>query len=156
MEERTGWRDEEISARHRKWGICYAVDIDFLLVEYRATNGDAEPVALVEYKHELAARKTLEESSPLQALKQLADGYGDKGLPFFVVRYPKDFTWILISPVNDAALAIIGEKWKTTEEEYVCFLYELRGLEMPDGLAASLSAGRVTGQNKTLDKYCNS
>ena len=31
--ERTGWRDEKLSQRHRMWGWdCPAVDIDFLLL----------------------------------------------------------------------------------------------------------------------------
>jgi hypothetical protein len=33
--ERNGWRDLEMSLRHKLWGFhCPAVDIDFLMVEY--------------------------------------------------------------------------------------------------------------------------
>jgi hypothetical protein len=33
--ERTRWRDEALSARHRKWGFhCPAVDLDLILCEY--------------------------------------------------------------------------------------------------------------------------
>lgn len=33
--ERTGWRDENLSRRHREWGFhCPAVDLGFLLIEY--------------------------------------------------------------------------------------------------------------------------
>jgi hypothetical protein len=47
-QERTGWRDQEISERHRQWGAgCPAVDLDFLLTEIHV----GEPTALVEYKH---------------------------------------------------------------------------------------------------------
>ena len=40
--ERTGWRDEEISRRHRLWGVsCAATDIDFLLVELQHSESDS-------------------------------------------------------------------------------------------------------------------
>lgn len=46
--ERSGWRDMELSGRHRIWGFnCPAVDLDFLMVEYNL--GIA--IAVVEYKH---------------------------------------------------------------------------------------------------------
>jgi hypothetical protein len=33
--ERSGWRDLELSGRHRRWGWdCPAVDLDFLFLEY--------------------------------------------------------------------------------------------------------------------------
>ncbi len=33
-QERTGWRDEKISQRHREWGYnCPAVDLDFEVVD---------------------------------------------------------------------------------------------------------------------------
>ena len=47
-QERTNWRDQELSARHRTWGFnCPAVDLDFLMVEYNI----GKPVGLIEYKH---------------------------------------------------------------------------------------------------------
>ena len=50
--ERTGWRDQALSERHRAWGWdCPALDMDFVMIEY--DNGKA--TALVEYKHEQAA-----------------------------------------------------------------------------------------------------
>ena len=46
--ERTGWRDEKISLRHRMWGFdCPAVDVDFVMVEFDR----ARVVAIVEYKN---------------------------------------------------------------------------------------------------------
>ena len=49
--ERTGWRDEELSQEHRKWGFdCPTVDIDFLMLEYDTGRASA----LVEYKNEHA------------------------------------------------------------------------------------------------------
>ena len=51
-QERTGWRDEGISRRHRTWGVALtAVDLDFMLVEYT----DGKATALIEYKSEHAA-----------------------------------------------------------------------------------------------------
>ena len=45
-QERTGWRDEALSKRHRDWGWdCPAIDIDFLMIEY----DKGKSVALVEY-----------------------------------------------------------------------------------------------------------
>lgn len=33
--ERTGWRDERLSRRHREWGFdCPMVDCDFIAVEF--------------------------------------------------------------------------------------------------------------------------
>ena len=47
-QERTGWRDQAISLRHRTWGFnCPGVDFDFLMLEYST----GKPVAVVEYKH---------------------------------------------------------------------------------------------------------
>jgi len=44
--ERTGWRDLELSKRHRQWGWdCPGIDLDFLFLEY--DRGKA--VAIVEY-----------------------------------------------------------------------------------------------------------
>ena len=58
--ERTGWRDERISQRHRLWGVeCQAIDLDFLLVEYRSEYDDIRPVAIIEYKHECAPSQNL-------------------------------------------------------------------------------------------------
>ena len=49
--ERSGWRDEWISKRHRLWGFdCPAVDIDFLMLEYDRS----VPCALIEYKEQHA------------------------------------------------------------------------------------------------------
>lgn len=67
--ERTGWRDQEISRRHRRWGFhCMATDVDFLLVEHHV----GMPIALVEYKHWRARPVNLDHPSYL-ALVALAD-----------------------------------------------------------------------------------
>ena len=70
-EERTGWRDARISARHRLWGFnCPSVDLDFLLVEYHL----GKPVGLVEYKHYQAQEPNVIHPT-YRALIDLADHY---------------------------------------------------------------------------------
>jgi hypothetical protein len=68
-QERTGWRDQEISERHRLWGAsCPVVDLDFLLTEIHV----GEPMALVEYKH-FGARPIDPRPAVFTALRNLAD-----------------------------------------------------------------------------------
>lgn len=122
--ERTGWRDERISQRHRLWGVeCKATDIDFLLLEYSNDFGKITPAAIIEYKHEYAPPQMLNNCQYL-ALKTL----GDKAdLPIFAVRYNDSFTQFLVVPVNKYATSTIRERQQMTEKEYVNFLFCLRG-----------------------------
>lgn len=126
--ERTGWRDEALSRRHREWGWdCPAVDIDFLLVEYDR----AEPKAIIEYKSEDAAGQTSKHPSYV-ALRKLADA---AALPLFTVRYGRDFSWWRVTSLNNIALRLLeGERTALyfSEQDYVRFLYEvIRGRKMP-------------------------
>ncbi len=122
--ERTGWRDQELSLRHRAWGWdCPAVDIDFLMVEY----DKGEPVAVVEYKHENAPPQSPSHPS-YRALVKLADR---AGLPMLFVRYAADFSWFRVTPLNDCAMAILPARLTMTEQEWVTLLYRLRGREVP-------------------------
>ena len=118
--ERTGWRDEAISRRHRDWGFdCPAVDIDFLLIEY----DKGEPVALVEYKEHNAEPLDLSHSS-YKAMRRFADR---AGVPFFVARYRKDTWEFLVTPVNDAAKEIYRmPEMHLTERRFVASLYYIR------------------------------
>jgi len=97
--ERTGWRDAEISGRHRLWGFnCPAVDLDFVMMEYN----HGKPCALVEYKHE-RAEPFNPRAANYRALVALANGYAPGALPCFVAVYdPADWTFI-VHPLNDAA-----------------------------------------------------
>lgn len=96
MAERSGWRDQAISERHRMWGVhCTAVDLDLVLVEYHL----ARPVALVEYKHYRA--KFEPGHANYRALRDLADR---AGLPFVVAFYWPDTWSIRVHPMNDPAL----------------------------------------------------
>jgi len=119
-EERTGWRNERISRKHREWGWdCPAIDIDFLMLEYDV----GKAVALVEYKQENASQPQFTHPS-YRALKDLSDR---AGIPAFVVRYADDFSWWHATALNS-----LGEKWlpepkKMTEKEWVALLYQLRG-----------------------------
>ena len=123
--ERTGWRDEQISRRHRQWGYdCPAMDIDFLLLEYDA----GKAAALVEYKHEDAQAVRCAHPS-LRALADLADR---AGLPAFVVRYADDFSWWYPTPLNAPARAICPRSYRMAEEEWVELLYRCRGRTRPE------------------------
>lgn len=125
--ERTGWRDEELSRRHRLWGWdCPAIDIDFLMLEYNR----GEPVAVVEYKHENAPLQKPKHPS-YKAIRSLCD---KAEIPFFGVRYAHDFTWWRITSLNSLAKKSIPvqrreELW--TERDWVEFLYGLRESSLP-------------------------
>lgn len=123
-QERSGWRDEAISRRHRQWGFnCPAVDIDFLLIEYDT----AKCCALVEYKNERATPQ--KPSHPTyRAIRDL----GDKAeLPFFAVRHASDFSWWRVHPLNAKAREFLPIAQEMTEPEYVEFLYFIRGRIAP-------------------------
>lgn len=132
-QEATGWRDLSLSQRHRTWGYhCPAVDIDFLLIEY----DKAEPIALVEYKRINSTVMPYTHPCYL-ALIKLANR---AGIPFFDVRYDKEFTKWVVRPLNILAHQKIQEEdlatgeVEMTEREYVSLLYRLRGREMPQNL----------------------
>jgi len=123
-QERTGWRDEALSQRHRKWGWdCPAVDIDFLMLEY--DQGKAK--ALVEYKHENAKPQDPKHPS-YKAMKDLADR---AQIPFFAVRYAGDFSWWRVHPLNDYAHKFLPKTCQMTEVGYVTLLYTIRGRPVP-------------------------
>ena len=118
-QERTGWRDEGISRRHRLWGVtCAATDIDFLLVEYNYNT----PKAIVEYKNEHAPPQNLS-SSQYQVLKKLGD---KSNLPVIAVRYTSDFSRFKAVPVNKKATEFLPKRMEFTESEFVALLYRIR------------------------------
>lgn len=120
--ERTGWRDEELSRRHREWGFdCPAVDIDFVLLEF----DNREPVALIEYKHEKAAPIFIDRlPSGILALSRLGTR---ADIPSFLVRYASDFSWYRVIAINKLGEVHIEKRTEMTENEYISFLYKLRG-----------------------------
>lgn len=121
--ERTGWRDEALSRRHREYGFdCPAVDIDFLLIEFNK----AEPVALIEYKHENAPPQYPSHPS-FQALIKL----GSRAcIPVFAARYKSDFSSWTVVPLNKVAKNKYQRK-EMSEYEYISFLYMLRDKKIP-------------------------
>ena len=134
--ERTGWRDEPLSKRHREWGCdCPAVDIDFLMIEYDR----AEPKCIVEYKNQHAMPVTKDNPS-IKAMAILAHR---AGLPAFVVRYADDFSLWKIVPLNKAAEAYMPENPQIVNEHGIVYvdevtwvktLYTIRGRELPESV----------------------
>lgn len=118
-QERTGWRDQKISERHRMWGYnCPAVDLDFLVVEYNV----GKPVGLVEYKHEGAAMPNFNHPT-YRALSELANA---ANLPFLIAFYNNTQWWFKVFPVNTRAKAIFTSSETLSEKEYVTALYKMR------------------------------
>lgn len=118
-QERTGWRDQRISERHRSWGLSLpAQDLDFVLIEY----DKFIPKALIEYKHEDATPQSIDspQCKVLQNLGNLA------GLPSYGVRYTDDFSSFAVVPLNDIAKSI-QPRCIMNEQEYIAFLHKLRG-----------------------------
>lgn len=123
-QERTGWRCEKISERHRHWGYnCPAVDLDFVVAEYN----HGKPVALVEYKERHALKPKLEHPTYM-ALKTLADGFCEGALPFMLVFYDSVDWWFRVTPINSAALNHYRHciDMPLTEQRFVTSLYLLR------------------------------
>ena len=122
-QERTGWRDEEISRHHRKWGIgCTAIDFDFLLLEYEFGN----PSAIVEYKHEYAEPQSILKA-PYQALIKLGNS---AKIPVLACRYSRDFSHYKVTPLNEYAKRFVPERTEFDEIGWVSLLYRMRGREV--------------------------
>lgn len=122
--ERTGWRDEGLSRRHRKWGWnCPAVDLDFLFLEY----DKGKAVAIVEYKNEHAAPQYASHPS-YQAMIDLGN---NAGIPVIACRYADDFKWWKATPLNGIAKKYIQQPIELDEKGWVKLLYKIRGYDVP-------------------------
>ena len=125
--ERSGWRDEALSRRHRRWGFdCPMVDLDFVGLEYdkgRAT-------AIVECKNERAAPQYA--SSP--SYQAMIDLGTRAGVAVFACRYTEDFASFTAVPLNDEAKKHLPKRKEMTEPEWVRFLYSLRGYDCPQSV----------------------
>ena len=148
--ERTGFRDDFYSLRHRTWGFDVPTcDLDYL--ECHATRfleyDRCRPVALVEVKHFGAGPPDLD-SHNIRALAELANGYSSRylrqSIPFFVVRYWPDIPCFRIYPVNPFACLCFDDPENLSERDYVGRLYELRGRHLPHDVAARLATEVVT------------
>ncbi len=124
-EERTGWRDERLSAWHRQQGRNLpALDLDFCLLEYDG----GKAVALVEYKHERAAPVWPDTDRNLRALADLADRAGVVAL---LVRYADDLSWFKVAALNTRGRRFVPRPVVLSADEYRAVLYRIRGRAVP-------------------------
>lgn len=150
--ERTGWRDEALSQRHRTWGFnCPAVDIDFLMCEY----DEGKVVGLVEYKHHVGS-VTLD-TPTMSALADLCGGRF-RPIPLFVVRYWPEIWAFRVLPVNAQAktFCVDNPHWvdednemALSEREYVELLHRIRGRKCDVSLEA-LNTERIPNAARAL------
>lgn len=138
--ERSGWRDGELSLRHRLWGDDVpAVDVDFLLIEYDR----GAPVAVIDYKHHKKKRSDirLRGDSNHQALGSLHNSNGAQ-IPFYICRYWPG-TWAVEAiAVNEAAIRrapALRDWFEMTESQWVTGLYRLRNRIIPEGIDVLLN-----------------
>lgn len=141
--ERSGWRDQALSERHREWGTnCPCVDVDFLLCEYDG----GEPVALISYKklrddhgHEGFHDENKSNKKSLSLLSTRA------GIPCWECWYtiktnpygkplPSGFKLV---PLNDVASKLdAGSHF--SERQFVRFLYRIRNRLCPPDVESIL------------------
>lgn len=130
-QERSGWRDESLSRRHREWGFnCPAVDLDFLMVEYNL----GKPVGLVEYKHHQARMPSLNHAT-YRALSELATV---ANLPFVIAFYWPSSWAFRVYPVNNLSQQHFTDPEDFTERDFVRRLYKLRRLKLTEQLEGKL------------------
>lgn len=130
--ERTGWRDEAISLRHRLYGWdAPFVDLDFPGIEYDR----AEVVVLVEYKAKGAQIPNLQHPT-YRAMAKLAD---NSKIPFLVVFYDPQTWMYFVMPANRYAKTHFTSPVMLTERSYVEFLYRVRNRQAPAGLLEKLN-----------------
>ena len=126
--ERTGWRDESLSRRHRDWGYdCPAVDLDFVLIEYDRRCA----CALVDYKHQCC--KSPPTSASLAAIGDLANR---ANIPAFACWYGDDFSWFWPVPLNEQARQWVCQPngRELSEHQWVEMLYAIRSRPLPNDL----------------------
>ncbi len=131
--ERTGWRDEAISKRHREWGFdCPAADLDFLVVEYNI----GLPVALIEYKHFRAQNPVIKHPTYC-ALTALADRAPP--IPFLIVFYWPEIWAFRVLPINEVSKTNFQEGELLTEFDFVARLYHMRRLVLSQNISSKLN-----------------
>lgn len=129
--ERSGWRDEGLSRRHRMWGWdCPAVDIDFLLLEYDS----GKAVALIEYKHENAAPQFANHPT----YRALIDLGNRAQIPVLACRYAADFSKFTVTALNKVALKFVPSKAEMNKSDYIRLLYKIRGREVSQEILENL------------------
>jgi len=134
--ERTGWRDEWLSNRHREWGFdCPAVDIDFLMVEYN----HGFPVALIDYKYWNGSYID-ENQASIKAMINLAN-LAKIPAAFSYYKYDKAGICIgfKVQGLNKHAGASYSNIIRMSERDYVAWLYDKRGNVAPNAVLDILS-----------------
>jgi len=137
MPERTGWRDEEISKRHRNfWGPgCHAIDLDFIMIEHHF----GKVVALIDYKHHHAARPCenfREENKNFKACASMAD---KSEVPFMIVYYWPPTYAVRVYPGNTIADSYFRAPYQDLcERDFVSGLHQLREIVLTERIAANL------------------
>jgi len=131
--ERNGWRDEEISNRHRMWGWdCPAADLDFVMVEYNF----GKPAALIEYKHHKCGPVDIGHKS-FQAMQHLADA---ADIPFLIAWYWPGKWAFKAMPVNRVAKQFFTSPYeRMSERDFVRRLYRLRNQVLGKELGGRLN-----------------
>jgi len=138
--ERSGWRDIELSKRHRTWGEpLAATDIDWL--EYYKH----EPVALIETKCQQPKNRITEylKGANKEATQKQADRAKQ---PFFLVNRANDFSWFYVMPLNEYARNFLPKTDKMSEMDYVALLYKIRGLKIPNRIKNEIN--KVEDENE--------
>jgi hypothetical protein len=131
-QESTGWRDAEISERHRAWGAaCSAADLDLLLVEYSC----GAPVAVVEYKHFKLIGQVDTRHATYRALSELATR---AAIPAFIAYYWPGTWAVRCDPLNHLAEEHTEPGRLLTERQFVTLLYRLRSRVVRDELLETL------------------
>jgi len=142
--DRTKWRDQKISERHRLWGFDVPiVDIDFLVVEYDY----GVPKALIEYKNEHAEinfEKITETSAAPQSYKALNILADNSQIPFFIVIYTDNMKQYYVIPKNKYAERYVKTEKLLIETQYVEFLYQIRGRNIPIDIIKKISSGDLS------------
>ncbi len=134
-QERTGWRDAWLSARHRLWGFDVPmVDVDWLVIEY----DNSEPIALIDYKEHSSPRVQGPTDANSRAIAKLATR---AGIPAYNVRYWKQLSILEFFPIalNDSGESLLPSKLRMNEIEFVTWIYKLRGRSLPESVLNRIS-----------------
>lgn len=132
--ERTGWRDEALSARHRGYGFdCPMTDIDGLLTcEYDR----AEPVCLLEYKCKPPMPPNMEDPQ-FRVLRRLGDR---AGLPVVLAYYEPESWSYTLYPLNGLAEEWVLSGEQLSEVSFVNRLHLIRGRTLPQEVGEKLES----------------
>lgn len=148
--ERTGYRDEEISRRHRTWGFNVPLyDIDGVLTDYGIVEGiwteydRCKAVMFIDWKRRFDTdtfflAPNLADAN-LQVLEDVAHGR-----PAYVIHYmvdDNDLWWFKPWCVTDAdTLSLLPHDDSLTELEFVEWLYAVRQRNIPSDIQSKLAA----------------